>query len=587
MKRLRLPLPLPRAAAARRLKLHLPFPKPNPTSNPFLPLLILFPPPPPPSPSPLPLSPSRLTAHHHPASHPYDIVAAVSGSALRHLGHLARLPLRAWPGSAMVNHKNVTFTVNKQTPIEEPPPVAYGIVINYGKPGAKRASRGVYSAKSKSHKDLLGKGQKDRRKRNADDVDDEGHESTHSKKLIMSRHNYDAAAMANSSRLFATKKPQVLGPTKFRKGRALSKGVDLDCWFTILTFSDPAQLLEMRCKIVSCYRFLRDNPTLWKHSRSYYYRDTLPEPPAELTEFQYAHLRHGHGCMSCGARSTRKTYWPFLRRWCKNCLQSKVIKGQDVLALMKDTNGEDISYIQKCLPSGMFDSWGNFVGVGPANNHSLKTVYLLADVQKLVADYRQESRDNLVSWHAEVRTWMGNKVKIVEDRREFARKMEHWEDMTRTSKSYGHQEKKTARKIYFAEKAASLTPPISIQEMALCSSYKRAIAIPKEPNMTSWLQLRPKLEKEAADLKMQLAIENHSPHPSSTGTSTPSQNETNCPSSSYQYSYPTTRMPEPAAHSNPLDYMTMHSTVANMPPLPNNYPPIIYPYPSSSAQMPQ
>jgi hypothetical protein len=481
----------------------------------------------------------------------------------------------------MVNHKNVTFTVNKQTPIQEPPPEAYGIVINYGKPGAKRTSRGVYGVKLKLQNDPLSKAQqKEQRKRNAGELADGEEVASISKKFIMS-HDNNPAALVNSSSPFPAQKPQLPGPTKFRKGKRLAKGVDLDCWFTILTFSDPAQLLEMRSKIPSCYRFLRDNPTLWKHSRSNSsYAKTLPDPPAELTEFQYAHLRHGHGCMSCGARSTRKTYWPFLRRWCKICLHLKVIKGPEALAMMRDSIGDDITFIAKCLPSGMFDSWGNFVGVGPANNHSLKTVYLLSDVQKLVAEFVKEQRDNVVSWHAEVRTWIAHKTKIMEDRREFAKKMEQWEDMQRTTRTYHHQEKKAARKVYFQEKAAELLPSITPAQMMLCPSFKRAILIPKEPNMTSWLQLRPKLEKEAADLlairaatdlqDMSHAYSNYSPMgPSTTGSSTPSHHDYNAPSSSYQYSTP--HLPDPTV--NPSSFHIL-----------NDYNSVLYPYSTTHMQ---
>ncbi|KAF2256350.1 hypothetical protein BU26DRAFT_513183 [Trematosphaeria pertusa] len=404
----------------------------------------------------------------------------------------------------MVNSKNVAFKVNKQTPTSAAPPQAYGTVINCRKPGGKRALKEEKEVKSRRVRlaKVSGAEEWDRKRKRADDPIHEDVANPRPKKLAVSnRDPASSSALAIRERPFAPPRPQLHKPTKFRRGKALAKGVDLDCWFTILSFSDPAQLLEMRAKIASCYRFLRDNPKLWEHSRNYYYGGTLPDPPSELTEFQYAHLRHGHGCMACGTPSTRKTYWAFLRRWCKTCLQSKTIKEQDAMDMFKDANGEDISFISKCLPAGIFDSWGNFVGVGPANAHSLKTVYLYSDVKKLVDDFVKESRDNYVSWHAEMRTWISNRVKVVEERREFARKMELWEDATRQSKSFDYHEKKQARKLFFVDKAAQLVPPISLMEMECCPSYRRAIAIPKDPNMTSWLQLKPKLEKEAATLK--------------------------------------------------------------------------------------
>ncbi|KAF2117744.1 hypothetical protein BDV96DRAFT_570822 [Lophiotrema nucula] len=413
----------------------------------------------------------------------------------------------------MVNTKNVAFKVDKQAPTRWPPTQPYSTVINCRKSGGKKG--GKVSSEIKSQQVPLTKVPgflKDDRKRGRSE--DEVAVGSPSKRFLASRDQSPAQEPKQPSQTN-------LKPTRLRRGKPLTKHIDLDCWFTILRFSDPAQLLEMRTKIASCYRFLRDNPTLWKYSRSYYYGDELPEPPAELTEFQYADLRHGHGCMSCGTSATRKTYWAFLRRWCKPCLQSKTIREHDARPHFKGTNGEDISFIQHCLPSGLVDSWGNFVGVGPAHNHALKTVYLLSDVQKLVEEFKRENRENIVSWHAEMRTWMSNKAKVVEDRRTFARKMEQWEDLTRSSKSYTYQEKKDARKRFFIDKASELSIPIDPRIMERCPSFKRAIAIPKDPSMNSWLQLKPKLEKEAHEVSLE---KGKSPSESSvptTGTSTP------------------------------------------------------------------
>ncbi|PVH94134.1 hypothetical protein DM02DRAFT_204137 [Periconia macrospinosa] len=396
----------------------------------------------------------------------------------------------------MVNSKHAVFKVNKQTPAHGPPPQAYSTVINCRKHGGKRA---------KDKKDMRARVLRFAKIPGVPCVD----------KLPPPQSGLGDLDDSAPPDGFTVAK---ITPTKLRRGKTAGKGIDLDSWFTILTFSAPAQLLEMRTKIASCYRFLRDNPMLWKHSRENYYRGTLPDLPSELTEFQYAHLRHGHGCMSCGTPSTRKTYWAFLRRWCKNCLHSKIMKESDALPTLKDSNGEDISFLQKCLPSGIFDSWGNFVGVGPATTLSYKTVFLTKDVEKIINEYNQEKEANGPSWTPGA--WMVNKIQVVDERRQFARKMELWEDSTRQNKSFEHLEKKQARKVYFAEKASQLVPPIAVREMECCPSYRRAIAIPKEPNMTSWLQLKPKLEKEAADLRARGGAQ--LPTFSVSGSSTPS-----------------------------------------------------------------
>ena len=50
----------------------------------------------------------------------------------------------------MVNVKNVAFKVNKQTPVSQTPPQAYGTVINCRKPGGKRAFKEVKEVRSHS-----------------------------------------------------------------------------------------------------------------------------------------------------------------------------------------------------------------------------------------------------------------------------------------------------------------------------------------------------------------------------------------------------------------------------------------------------
>jgi hypothetical protein len=424
----------------------------------------------------------------------------------------------------MVNLKNSPiFKVNKQTPTKGPPPQAYSTVINCRQSGSKRAATGDGEVRTKrvrlskvpgSETPELDRGWKR-------DSEDNDHASGQSEGTSVEGTSADgtsnAGPLSTVSQGFALSR-KYMRPTKFRRGKSVVKNIDLDCWFTILSFSDPAQLLEMRTKIASCYRFLRDNPKLWNHSRTYFYRDSLPDPPSELTEFQYAHLRHGQGCMSCGTRSTRKTYWAFLRRWCKTCIQAKTIKENDALLLFPDANGEDISYIQKCLPAGIFDSWGNFNGVGPASTHSLKTVYLKSDVDALVAEYIKESGENRESWHAEMRTWITDKAKVVEERRQFAHKMELWEESKRQSKAFDYHAKKQARKKYFTEKAMQMDPRITADELKLCPAYRRAVAIPKDPNNASWLQLKPKIEKEVADLLGKERAPMHPPINSMPGT---------------------------------------------------------------------
>ena len=426
----------------------------------------------------------------------------------------------------MVNVKNVAFKVNKQTPVSQTPPQAYGTVINCRKPGGKRAFKEVKEVRSHSVPLTNISGTK-RRKRDGEKSEELQRQTGF---ITSSPANAQAAlaALRHDEQPLITQKLKQIKPTRFRKGKILEQEVNLDCWFTILRFSDPAQLLEMRQRIAMCYRFLKKNPKLWVHSRIHHYGSELPGPPTGIDEFQYAHLRHGHGCMSadCPQSSTRKTYWAFLRRWCKTCLQSKTIKEHDALGIMRTVGIDDVSVLRKCLPSGVYDSWGNFVGVGPASTHSLKTIYLASEVGKLADEVRDAAALHPTTWSDEIRSAMAQKFAVVEERRAFARKMELWEEATRSNKATDYQAKKAARKAYFELKASQLNPPISLKEMEACPSYRRAVAIPKDPNNTSWQQLKPKLEKEVEELRKGIRLATPETRmgtasASASGTSTP------------------------------------------------------------------
>lgn len=459
----------------------------------------------------------------------------------------------------MVNVKNVAFKVNKQTPVSQTPPQAYGTVINCRRPGGKRAFRETKEVRSHSVPLTNVSGS---RKRKRDDSKTEELQRQIAF-ITSSPANAQAALLAlrQDAQPLINQRLKQVKPTRFRKGKVLEKGFDLDTWFTILTFSDPAQLLEMRSKIPSCYRFLRDNPMLWVHSRNNHYGDDMPEPPSGLDEFQFAHLRHGHGCMSCGAPSTRKTYWAFLRRWCKTCLQSKTVKEHDALIVMRNAGIDDVSFLRKSLPSGVFDSWGNFVGVGPASTHSLKTIYLLSEVQKLENEVRDAAASHPETWSAEVRTHMAQKFIQVDERRAFARKMELWEEATRSNKASDYQAKKAARKLYFEHKASQLDLPISVKEMEACPSYRRAVAIPKDPNNTSWQQLKPKLEKEAAELRLGRSTpDSHlvTMSASASGTSTPTGMHTPQPFVHPVSGMPIIHLPLPPPHHQRFPHLHLH-----------------------------
>lgn len=163
---------------------------------------------------------------------------------------------------------------------------------------------------------------------------------------------------------------------------------------------------------------------------------------------------------------------------------------------MKDKNGNKIASLRSCIPSATIDSWGNFVGAGPAMFPHHKTVFLRSDVDSILHEYESNLDPDSADWEEQLEKFNHEKSEYVEERQEFAKKLQDWEESVRQTKKATNQTNKEARRAYFIEKAASLYPPMPKDILERCPSYKRSVAIPKEPNMTAWVQLKPKVEAE-------------------------------------------------------------------------------------------
>lgn len=121
-----------------------------------------------------------------------------------------------------------------------------------------------------------------------------------------------------------TKTNQQKGPTRLRTNRPVVADIPLDVWGLVLPYCSLDFLFRARLINKDFERRLSYEST-WRNTRIKNYGPDMPGPPGGLSEVQYANLLVGIGCMSCGDKKARKTYWAFLRRWCHNCLKEKVI----------------------------------------------------------------------------------------------------------------------------------------------------------------------------------------------------------------------------------------------------------------------
>ena len=114
------------------------------------------------------------------------------------------------------------------------------------------------------------------------------------------------------------------GPTRLRTNRPVAAEIPFDVWELVLSYC-PLDYLFKACLIDKKFRHGLSYDSAWRNTRIMNYGPDMPGPPGGLSEMQYANLLVGQGCMSCGDKKTRKTYWAFLRRWCNKCLKEKVI----------------------------------------------------------------------------------------------------------------------------------------------------------------------------------------------------------------------------------------------------------------------
>ena len=122
---------------------------------------------------------------------------------------------------------------------------------------------------------------------------------------------------------------QPSGPLRLRKSKPVQAYVPPELWKLVLEHSSPALLLRAKNLNRNFYGLLTsgDQLSLWATARKATYGVDHPNPPAGLSEIQYADLLEGQGCQGRGCKNikTRKTYWGFLRRWCESCLETKIV----------------------------------------------------------------------------------------------------------------------------------------------------------------------------------------------------------------------------------------------------------------------
>ena len=91
-----------------------------------------------------------------------------------------------------------------------------------------------------------------------------------------------------------------------RKNKPVVTEIPLDVWQNILAFCPLDFLLKAR-SISRSFRLALNYESTWREARMRNYGPDCPDPPASLTEMQYADLLTGHGCQikTCQEKSRK------------------------------------------------------------------------------------------------------------------------------------------------------------------------------------------------------------------------------------------------------------------------------------------
>ena len=120
---------------------------------------------------------------------------------------------------------------------------------------------------------------------------------------------------------------QPKGPLRLRISKPVKAFLPPELWKLVIEQSSPALLLRARTLNRNFYYGLTNGSeqSSWTRARKLTYGEDHPNPPTGVNEIQYADLLEGQGCQGCKNPKTRKTYWCFLRRWCEECLDKRVV----------------------------------------------------------------------------------------------------------------------------------------------------------------------------------------------------------------------------------------------------------------------
>lgn len=170
-----------------------------------------------------------------------------------------------------------------------------------------------------------------------------------------------------------------------------------------------------------------------------------------------------------------------------------------------------------CIPKVTFDSWNRYCWVGElsqkpswaqnAGAHIRYSCLALSNFIRDFDDYLAVGPSKNEITEEEKDSWIDSRV---EKNRILVNQLQRIEAYVETEKQNKKNQAaaiKTAREVFFRERALKLHPPLSAAALAMLKPYRASVEIPKLPTERSWDELLPKLRKERAGAEMRIKAE--------------------------------------------------------------------------------
>ena len=290
-------------------------------------------------------------------------------------------------------------------------------------------------------------------------------------------------------------------PLRLRLGRPVTTPTTLDVWRLFLQLCEPVFLLKARM-VCRDFRSILESAKIWKEARLRIYGPDCPDPPASLTERQYADLVTGVGCQAkdCADKKAKKVFWIMQRRWCEKCWKKRTLTDDALRAINRV-----YSRVPMCVPHFSYDRSKKHHFIGrreDAPDWVRDPIFEVGYERRAVRNMMSEIDGLIGKTQDEKNEWFRlrelEKERLQSELRAVENFFETYKRVTRREKR-GLEE---ARKTFFEEKAILMNPPMRPEVLRLTSAFHRAIAIRSKPTENTWQTLRVRVEQERREAEI-------------------------------------------------------------------------------------